>query len=252
MNTENIPAMTVNEVSKLTGLSVRTLQYYDKIGLLSPSGYTSSGYRLYDDAALKKLQQIMLFRELEFPLKEIRRIVSDPALDSRKALEQQIILLKLRRDHLDDLIDLAEKLRTTGVNDMNRPDFSAFDKSRLEDYTRRAREQWGSTPEFEQSQEKAERRTDNENAELVRRTMELFAEFGEMKGLSPDDERVQAQVKKLQDFFCENFYQCTDEILAGLGEMYAAGGEFTVNIDSAGGTGTAEFVSRAIRVYCGK
>ena len=135
---------------------------------------------------------------------------------------------------------------------MNRPDFSAFDKSRLEDYTRRAREQWGSTPEFEQSQEKAERRTDNENAELVSRTMELFAEFGEMKGLSPDDEKVQAQVKKLQDFFCENFYQCTDEILAGLGEMYAAGGEFTVNIDSAGGTGTAEFVSRAIRVYCGK
>ncbi|MCR5075557.1 MAG: MerR family transcriptional regulator, partial [Ruminococcus sp.] len=78
--------MTVNEVSRLTGLSVRTLQYYDKIGLLPPSGYTEAGYRLYDDTALKKLQQIMLFRELEFPLKEIKEIVSRPDFDGVKAL----------------------------------------------------------------------------------------------------------------------------------------------------------------------
>ena len=68
--------MTVNEVSKLTGVSIRTLQYYDNIGLLKPAEYTESGYRLYDDAALERLQQILLFRELEFPLKDIKDIIN--------------------------------------------------------------------------------------------------------------------------------------------------------------------------------
>ena len=90
--------MTVNEVSKLTGVSIRTLQYYDKIGLLHPAKYTEAGYRLYDDAALETLQQILLFRELEFPLKDIKEIISSPDFDRSKALEQQIELLKLKRN----------------------------------------------------------------------------------------------------------------------------------------------------------
>ena len=87
---------TVNEVSKLTGVSIRTLQYYDKIGLLKPSGYTQAGYRLYDDTALEKLQQILLFRELEFPLKDVKKIIESPSFDRGKALEQQITLLMLK------------------------------------------------------------------------------------------------------------------------------------------------------------
>ena len=89
--------MTVNEVSKLTGVSIRALQYYDKIGLLHPAEYTEAGYRLYDDAALERLQQILLFRELEFPLKDIQKIVENPAFDRQKALEQQIALLTLKK-----------------------------------------------------------------------------------------------------------------------------------------------------------
>ena len=87
---------TVNEVSKLTGVSIRTLQYYDKIGLLKPAEYTESGYRLYDDAALERLQQILLFRELEFPLKDIKDIVTRSDFDKRLALDQQIELLELK------------------------------------------------------------------------------------------------------------------------------------------------------------
>ena len=82
--------MTVNEVSKLTGVSIRTLQYYDTIGLLKPIEYTESGYRLYDDTSLERLQQILLFKELEFPLKEIKKIIDAPNFDRNKALEQQI------------------------------------------------------------------------------------------------------------------------------------------------------------------
>ena len=97
--------MKVHEVSKLTGVSVRTLQYYDRIGLLHPSEYTGAGYRLYDDAALKTLRQILLFRELEFPLKDIQTIIQSPFFDRKKALDQQIELLQLKKERLENLID---------------------------------------------------------------------------------------------------------------------------------------------------
>lgn len=84
--------MTVHEVSKLAGVSIRTLQYYDKIGLLHPTGYTDAGYRLYDDADLERLQRILLFRELEFPLKDIKAIINSPDFDRSKALEQRILM----------------------------------------------------------------------------------------------------------------------------------------------------------------
>ena len=94
--------MTVNEVSKLTGVSIRTLQYYDTIGLLKPIEYTESGYRLYDDTSLERLQQILLFKELEFPLKEIKKIIDAPNFDRNKALEQQIDLLTMKKENNGD------------------------------------------------------------------------------------------------------------------------------------------------------
>ena len=98
---------TVHEVSKLTGVSIRTLHYYDRIGILHPTETTLSGYRLYDDTALERLQCILLFRELQFPLKEIKRILDSPNFDRNRALDQQIALLELRMERLGDLIDLA-------------------------------------------------------------------------------------------------------------------------------------------------
>ena len=112
--------MTVNEVSKLTGVSIRTLQYYDKIGLLHPAKYTEAGYRLYNDAALETLQQILLFRELEFPLKDIKEIISRPDFDRSKALEQQIKLLTLKKEHIENLIDLAKGIKLLGVRKLCR------------------------------------------------------------------------------------------------------------------------------------
>ena len=103
--------MTVHEVSKLTGVSIRTLQYYDTIGLLKPDQYTESGYRLYDDTALERLQQILLFKELEFPLKEIKEIMDAPNFDRSKALEQQIELLTLKKEHRENLSDFARGIK---------------------------------------------------------------------------------------------------------------------------------------------
>lgn len=241
--------MTVNEVSKLTGVSIRTLQYYDKIGLLHPAKYTESGYRLYDDRALEKLQQILLFRELEFPLKDIKAIMDNPNFDRSKALEQQITLLTLKKEHLENLIDLARGIKAIGVNKM---DFTAFDTSKLDEYAAQAKASWGNTPEYLEFEEKSKNRTDQDDKVISTQMMAIFTEFGTMLEFNTSSEKVQAQVKKLQDFITENFYKCSNEILYSLGSMYAGGGEFTENIDQAGGKGTAEFVFKAIKNYCKK
>lgn len=240
---------TVHEVSKLAGVSIRTLQYYDKIGLLHPAKYTESGYRLYDDTALEKLQQILLFRELEFSLKDIKAIMDNPNFDRRKALEQQIALLTLKKEHLKNLIDLARDIKNIGVNKM---DFTAFDTSKIDEYAAQAKSSWGNTPEYREFEEKSKNRTAQEEQTISTQMMGIFAEFGTMLKLDPSAEKVQSQVKKLQDFITENFYNCSDEILYSLGSMYVSGGDFTENIDMTGGKGTAEFVFKAIKIYCNK
>lgn len=241
--------MTVNEVSKLTGVSTRTLHYYDKIGILHPTKYTESGYRLYDDTALERLQQILLFRELEFPLKDIKAIVDNPNFDRSKALEQQIALLTLKKEHLENLIDLARGIKAIGVSKMV---FTAFDTKKIDEYAAQAKASWGNTPEYREFEEKEKNRTAQENQLISVQMMEIFEEFGKMLDLAPDSEKVQSQVKKLKNFITEHFYNCSDKILYGLGAMYAGGGDITTSIDNAGGDGTAEFTFRAIRIYCNR
>lgn len=119
---------TVNEVSKIAGISIRTLQYYDKIGLLKPSAYSESGYRLYGDEDLKVLQSILLFKALEFPLKEIKEIITSEHFDKDLALEQQIKLLILKKEHLENLILFAKGLKALGGNYMN---FTALTQAKL-------------------------------------------------------------------------------------------------------------------------
>ena len=133
---------TVNEVSKMTGVSIRTLHYYDQIGLLSPTSVTEAGYRLYDDTALERLQQILLFKELEFPSKEIKEIIDAPDFDRNKALQQQIELLTMKKEHLENLIDFARGLKLLGVRKV---DFKVFDTKKIDEYSKRAKKQWEKT-----------------------------------------------------------------------------------------------------------
>lgn len=241
--------MTVKKVSDLTGVSVRTLQYYDKIGLLNPAELTDAGYRLYDDTALERLQQILLFRELEFPLKEIKAILDSPNFDSKKALSQQIELLELKKQHLENLINFARGIKMIGVRAV---DFSAFDKTKIDEYAKKAREQWSDTDAYKEFIEKTKDRTQEEDELLAEGFMSLFVEFGTMKNESPDSDKVQLQIKKIQDYITKHLYTCTDMILASLGKMYAGGGELTDNIDNSCGNGTAAFVAKAIEYYCAK
>lgn len=130
-------------------------------------------------------------------------------------------------------------------------DFKAFDKSKLDEYSRQAKELYGNTPEYKEMQEKAKDRTEEEDRLLADRFMLLFKEAGEMKDKDPSSPEAQDLVKRIQDYITKNMYTCSDKILSGLGKMYSGGGEFTRNIDEYGGEGTAEFVDRAIQIYCG-
>ena len=241
--------MTVHEVSRLTGVSIRTLQYYDQIGLLTPDHVTEAGYRLYDEPGLEKLQHILLFRELEFPLKDIAKIVNSPGFDRHKALSQQIELLKLKKEHIEGLIVLARKIQTEGEKTMK---FEAFDTGKIDEYAAKAKAAWGETAAYKEFEQRSRGRSKEADASLAGRMMDIFSEMGAIKDTDPASDEAQGPVRKLQGFITDNYYTCTKEILSGLGQAYAAGGEFTRNIDKAGGEGTAQFAASAIAVYCGR
>ena len=237
--------MTVIEVSRLTGISIRTLQYYDRIGLLQPAERTEAGYRLYDDASMELLQQILLFRELQFPLKDM----TDPNYNREKALDQQIRLLELRKEHLEQLIHYANDMKEKRINHMS---FTAFDSQKLKEYEKQAKAEWGNTEAFREYEDRTKSWTRRDYSVFADGLMRLFAEFGQMKNLPPDGPGPQAQVKKLQKYISDHMYNCTDEILLSLAGAYKSGGDVTKNIDAAGGEGTASFTAEAIRCCCRK
>ena len=238
---------TVQQVSKLTGVSVRTLHHYDEIGLLKPTKVTEAGYRLYDEAALRTLQTILFFRELEFPLKQIREFLSDPGFDPREALADQIRLLELRMEQLEKLIAHARQIQNTGVIPM---DFSAFDKSKQDAYAAEAKKRWGKTDAYKEFEQKTADQTQAQQDAAGDGLMAIFARMGTIRTADPASVEAQALVKELQDYITTHYYTCTKQILRGLGMMYIAGDEMTANIDKAGGEGTARFAHEAIEVYC--
>ena len=238
---------TVTEIAQQAHISVRTLHHYDAIGLLKPTEITEAGYRLYDDAALERLYLILLFRELEFPLKEIQAILDAPDFDRNRILEQQVEMLKAKAAHLQNLIHLANGIKLTGVKNLK---FKNWDPKKNDEYCAQAETLYGKTEAWQEYRQKAKGRSKEQEQALGDGVMELFAKLGSMKELSPDSPEVQAWVKQLQSYITEHFYNCTPQILMGLGEMYAGGGSMTENIDAAGGAGTGEFAREAIRHYC--
>lgn len=235
--------MSVHEVATLTGITARTLHYYDEIGLLKPAKVTEAGYRMYDDAALGRLQNILLFRELEFPLKEIKAILDSPDFDPSEAIAQQIRLLELQYKHLGELIAFTREIQKKGAAAMN---FDVFDKSEIEKYEEEVKAKWSNTKAYQEYRQKDITRDKEGYGKLADEMMTMFSELGKLKHLSPDAHEVQEKISALQQFITDHYYVCTDEILRGLGEMYVCDERFKNNIDKAGGTGTADFVRQAI------
>lgn len=235
--------LTVKEVSEITSVSIRTLHYYDSIDLLKPTKVTEKGYRLYDKAALNRLQTILMYRELKFSLKDIKRILDNPNFDSNKALVEQIRLLELQKQHIEEIISLAHKIQIEGGRNM---DLKLFNNEEFNNYADEVKQRWGNTSQYKEYEQKNKNRSKQELKNIQDRFMGIFAELGDLKHLLVEDEKVQEKIKALQEFITDNYYNCTNETLNGLGQMYLNDERFKKNIDKAGGDGTAKFVSQAI------
>lgn len=243
--------MKINEVAKLTGITVRTLHYYDEIGLLSPSEITEAGYRIYNDDALVTLQQILFFKELDFPLSDIKEIMTNPHYNKKQTLVKHRELLVQKRDHLDGIITLVDNT-IKGDNTMS---FKEFDMSEIEanknKYAQEVKELWGETNEYKESEKKTSVYDNTQWEMLIGEGSEILKAFGENRNILPYSAKAQELVKCWQEYITKSFYECTKEILSCLGMMYVGDERFTQNIDK-NGKGTAEFMAKAIELYCAK
>lgn len=242
---------TVKEFAALTGVSIRTLHYYDEIRLLRPASVTDSGYRLYGQQELERLQQILFLRELRFSLKEIAQILDDPTFDKRQALHQHRQLLLLQRQRLDELIRLADNT-LKGGSQMNF-DLLKHDPARemQEEYANEVRQRWGNTEAYAESQRKTAGYQKSDWQNLLSGMESIFDRFADLarEGADPASTEAQELVENWRDYISENMYTCTPEILHGLGQMYVCDERFTKNLDRHG-EGCAQFMSRAIEIYC--
>lgn len=239
--------MQIKDFARLSGVSVRTLHYYDQIGLLRPASVDEqTGYRFYDESSLLRMQEVLFYRELDFPLKSIAEILTSPHYNKEEALEEQRKLLTLKKERLERLIDAIDGA-LKGENVMK-----AFDNSKMDQYLSKAKERWGKTEAWQEYEEKSVGRTAETERDLGEQLMDIFAQLGALRGEEPDSEPVQQIVAALQQFITENYYTCTKEILRNLGMMYTAVGSMKDNIDARGGAGTAELAQKAIEIYCEK
>ena len=238
--------MQIREFAEYTGVSVRTLHYYDEIGLLRPAHVDrSSGYRFYDEASLLRMQEILFYRELDFPLKAIADILSSPNYDKATVLKEQKQLLKLKKERLERLIAAIDDA-VKGENVM-----SAFDNSKFETYKAEAQERWGNTDAYKEHAQKTKGYSKDKWSGLAADMDAIFREFALCMKNGTDHKAEEAQnlVKKLQNHITVNYYTCTKPILSGLGQMYVADERFRQNIDKHA-DGTAAFASEAIAFYC--
>jgi len=241
--------MQIKEFADFTGVSVRTLHYYDEIGLLTPSYVDEqTGYRYYDGTCLERMQEILFYRELDFPLKNICELLSSPGYDKQKALEQQKRLLVLKKERLERLIDALDSAKR-GEYVMAAFDNKEYEKTKKQ-YEAEVKERWGKTDAYKEHQEKTKGYSNDKWQEANAGLDVIMEEFARCKdrGATADSDEALALVQKLQNYITEQYYTCTKEILAGLGQMYVADERFRNNIDKHG-EGTAQFISEAITKY---
>ena len=243
--------MKISEVAKLSGVTVRTLHYYDEIELLKPSETTEAGYRMYSREDLERLQQILFFRELDFPLNEIKEIMLNPNYDKNEALNKHKEFLIEKRKRIDGLITLIDKT-IKGDNNMS---FKEFDNSKIEEnkrkYAEEVKNRWGNTDAYKEYEKKTSSYDGNSWNEINEGMVEILKEFADNREEDPNSDIIQSLVEKWQSYITSNFYNCTKEILSCLGLMYIGDERFKENIDKYG-EGTAEFMAKAIEIYCAK
>ncbi|MBU8785894.1 MULTISPECIES: MerR family transcriptional regulator [Bacillus] len=242
--------LKVKEVADMVGISVRTLHHYDEIGLLIPSETTESGYRLYSDDDLEKLQQILFFRELDFPLKRIKTILEDPSFDRHEALHMHRKMLLEKRKRLDQMIETIDKTIqfTKGEIEMtNEEKFAGFDFSQ-NPYEAEARERWGDEA-IDKTKAHMAAMSEDERKAVERQFDAIYRKIACLRNGAPDAEEAQEAIQEWYDFLNQNSgHHFSLETFKCIGQMYVDDERFTKNIDQYG-EGLAEFMRDAMAVF---
>lgn len=245
--------MTVHEVAALTGITNRTLHYYDEIGLLTPSAVTAAKYRIYTDDDLIRLQEILFFKEMGFSLKEIKGLINASIDNRQEALRNHLKILGLKKKRIERLLDLA----STALEGGGICSFEAFSNQEILEaqaqFQKEARKNWGTSIEYQSFDHFFSEHTQRERMSkwngLMAQSQSLFKRIAEYTSLSPALPEVQELVKEWQDYISENFYPCSNEMLSYLGQLYVTDHRFSDYIDRFG-NGVSAFFRKAIQHYC--
>jgi DNA-binding transcriptional MerR regulator len=245
----------VKEVADLAGISVRTLHHYDNIGLLTPAVTEANGYRLYSEEDLARLQQILFFKELDFPLQKIKEILDDPNFDRNKALDTHKQLLIEKKNRLERIIQSVEQTIESieGGTIMSKKDmFEPFDMKKIEEhqkkYEQEVKETYGGTKAYEESIRKTASYKEDDWKRIKENSDDLYRRIIAVMDKGPANGEVQKLIGEFRQHITDNFYECTPEIFRGLGDLYVNDPRFTKNIDKYQ-PGLAAFLREAINVY---
>jgi DNA-binding transcriptional MerR regulator len=238
---------TVDELSKISGVSVRTLHYYDEIGLLKPSFIRENGYRCYERKKLLRLQEVLFFRELEFPLKQIKEIIDSEKSNKQEIIKDQIALLRIKKRRIEKLIIT---LKNTMKNQNKIKDdqlYGSLTKAEIEQYKEEVRKKYD--PKLvAQSEERTKHWTKKDYEDIGQKQSTIALEMAKRMDFGVED----AQVQKLiaQHYALTNlFYDCTFEVYRGLGKLYVEDRRFTDFYDKYK-KGLAQFMQKAMNYYC--
>jgi len=246
-------ACTVRQLANLAKISVRTLHHYDQIGLLRPAARSEAGYRLYGDADLLRLQQILFFKELDVPLADIQAILDRPGFDQVEALRMHRRLLVERAERLTRLLRTVDRTiaKLTGEDTMPLTDdeiyegFSPEEKAKLKEYEAEAAQRWGELAA--ESGRRVRGMTKAQWQAIQKEGGDVTQRVAELMGRPAGDAEVQATIAR-QHAWIENFYPCSAEIFRGLGQMYVDDPRFAANYEKVK-PGLAAFMRDAMGYY---
>ena len=240
-------AFTVGELAKLTGITVRTLHHYDQIGLVQPSDRSDAGYRLYGQADVLRLQQVLLYRELGLPLDQIAGVLE--AGTPKAALAKHRETLVAKRAHLDAMLAALDTALAIEEGRQMKPEdvISMFDGFDPEKYADEARAKWGATDSYKESARRTKSYGKAEWDAIKSEADSIYRRFTELmtEGAAPSDARVRGVVEAHRAHIDRWFYPCSTEMQQGLAAMYVADPRFTENIDKYG-SGLSQFIHAAV------
>ena len=243
-------AYTIKKLARMAGVSVRTLHHYDHIGLLKPASRTSAGYRRYGEQELLRLQQILFFRELDFPLGEIRDILDDPAFDQVEALKNHRRLLQRRAERLARLLKTVDKtIQRLTEDDMGMTDeelYEGFTKEQIERYKREARERFDPAL-VQESERRVSKMSKAQWKALKQEGDDVTHQIAELADRSPGDPEVQGLIAR-HHAMIEQFYPASADVYRGLGQLYAEHAEFRKFYDKYR-PGLSDFLKEAMAYY---